>query len=266
MDATYFYKQGQEPLYDDLLWSRPQNRAQAGKLLIIGGNLHGFAAPASAYQQATRAGVGSARIILPDGLRKTVGRMLENVEFSPSTPSGSFAKLALADWLYNAAWADAVLLAGDLGRNSETASSIENFCSKYSGLLTVTKDAVDYFYANPTGLLERPNTCLVVSLAQLQKLASRAKWPQPLAFSMNQTQLAEWLHEFTQEHKASLVTYHNEQIFVAVEGKVSTSKVGDQPIWRVTTAAHATVWWLQNHNKVFESLTTAIHTTFKQNA
>lgn len=263
MDATYFYKQGQEPLYDDLLWSRPQNRAQAGKLLIIGGNLHGFAAPANAYQQAVRAGVGSARIILPDGLRKTVGRMLENVEFSPSTPSGSFARLALADWLENAAWADAVLLAGDLGRNSETASSIESFCAKYRGLLTVTKDAVDYFYADPTSLLGRPNTCLVVSLAQLQKLASRAKWLQPLTFSMNQSQLAKWLHEFTQENKASLVCYHNEQIFVAVNGQVSTTKVSDQPVWRVAIAAHAAVWWLQNPSKVFEGLTTAVHATYQ---
>lgn len=259
MDATYFHKQGSQPLYDDLLWSRPQTRQQAGKLLIIGGNLHGFSAPANAYQQAIKAGVGSARIILPDGLRKTVGRMLENVEFSPSTPSGSFAKLALADWIESAAWAESVLLAGDLGRNSETATSIESFCVKYGGPLIVTKDAIDYFYADPLSLLMRPNTLLVLSLAQLQKLASRAKWPHPLTFAMGQSQLSGWLHEFTKEYKANLITYHNEQILVAANGQVSATTVGDQPVWRLATAAHASVWWLQNPSKPFQALTTAVH-------
>ena len=91
MITPYWHKQFDSPLFSDLLWSRPENKQFAGKLLIIGGNLHGFAAPASAYEQSQRAGIGVARVILPDALQKTIGRIFEAGEFAPSTPSGSFS-------------------------------------------------------------------------------------------------------------------------------------------------------------------------------
>ena len=41
----YWHKQTAEnPLYEDVLWARPENKHGAGKLLVVGGNLHGFAA------------------------------------------------------------------------------------------------------------------------------------------------------------------------------------------------------------------------------
>ncbi|MEO5627834.1 MAG: hypothetical protein ABIQ89_03005 [Candidatus Saccharimonadales bacterium] len=259
MSDTFWHKQTTEALFPDLVWSRPENKQQAGKLLIIGGNLHGFAAPAAAYQEALQAGIGVAKVLLPDALKKTVGRILENGEYAPSTPSGSFNKQALASWLDWTVWADAVLIAGDLGRNSETAVAIEQYTTKTNKQLVITKDAVDYFYADPVKLLMRPNTTLVLSIAQLQKLAKQAKYPTPVQFSMGVAQLVEWLHEFSQTYKANLITYHNENIFVDVNGQISTSHVGDKETWRVATASHVAVWWLQNPNKSFEALTTAVH-------
>ena len=258
MSNTYFYKQGDKPLFEDLVWSRPENRRHAGKLLIIGGNLHGFSAAALAYQEAVKAGIGTGKILLPDALRRTVGYILENGEYAPSTPSGSFSKKALATMLDSAQWADAILLAGDLGRNSETATTVEAFCAKTNLPLVETKDAVDYFYSAPQSLFNRPSTTLVVSLSQLQKLASKAKLEHAVTFAMNQQQLVDWLHDFTKEHLANIVVYHDEQIFVAVNGKVSATKVGEQKSWRVRTAAHSAVWLLQNPQKPFEALTTAV--------
>ncbi len=258
MADTYWRKQGKEPLFPDMVWSRPENRTHAGKLLIIGGNLHGFAAPATAYEEAVRAGIGTATVLLPDALQKTVGRILDHGEFAPSTPSGSFSKPALAEWLDRTAWADGVLLAGDLGRNSETAVTIEQYTEKTDRQLVITKDAADYFYTDPLKILHRPHTTLVLSLAQLQKLARAAKWPQAVTFDLGLAQLVEWLHEFTTEYPCNIVTYHNETIFVACGGKVCTTHVGNQETWRVKTAAHAVVWLIQNPGKPFESLTTAV--------
>ncbi|HSX27740.1 MAG TPA: hypothetical protein VLG25_03070, partial [Patescibacteria group bacterium] len=122
MASTYWQKQTKDkPLFPDLLWSRPENRAQAGKLLIIGGNAHGFAAPAEAYGQALEAGIGVVRVLLPDAVKAVAKHALETVDFAPSTPSGSFSKKGLAEFISHASWADGVLIAGDLGRNSETA-------------------------------------------------------------------------------------------------------------------------------------------------
>lgn len=249
-----------KPLFPDLAWSRPENRQQAGKLLIIGGNAHGFAAPAEAYAEAGRAGIGVARVLLPDAVRKIVGPMLENGEFAPSTPgSGSFSQKALDEVLLHVAWADAVLLAGDLGRNSETAILIEKFLNKNSLAVTLTKDAADYATSAPHTVLDRPKTLLVLSLSQLQRLGTAAKCTRPLTFSMDLLHLVEWLHEFTLAHQPYLIVKHHDQLLVAVQGSVSSTPAPeDVPVWRVKTAARASVWWLQNPSKPFQAFTAAI--------
>lgn len=264
MASTYWHKQTAEPLYPDLLWSRPENRQHAGKLLIIGGNLHGFSAPASAYQEAALAGIGASKVLLPDALKKTVGRILEHGEYAPSTPSGSFNQQALATWLDWSAWADAILLAGDLGRNSETAITIENFVAKTNKPIVITKDAVDYFYTNPNSLLQHSKTTLVLSLAQLQKLSKEARTLKPVTFSMGLPQLVDWLHEFTSEHKSRIVVYHLAHILVAVQGQVTSTAVEEQETWRLKTAAHVAVWWLQNPSKPLEALTTGVFEAFNK--
>src|SRR3989344_1078256 len=142
MEATYWLRQKtDEPLFPDLIWSRPETKQQAGKLLIIGGNQFGFAAPAEAYGAATDAGVGLTRVLLPLAVKKVAGKLLPGLEYSANTPSGSFSKAALGEFLDQAAWADGVLIAGDLGRNSETAILLESFLAKYQGQITLNKDA-----------------------------------------------------------------------------------------------------------------------------
>ncbi len=260
MDRTYWHKQTpDQPLFPDLLWSRPENKRQAGKLLIIGGNAHGFSAPAEAFAAAEKSGIGTARVLLPSSLQKTVGRILEAGEYAPSTPSGSFSQRALAEFLEMAQWADATLLAGDFGRNSETAILLEQFLAKHSGQLALTQDAADYFTKAPTTLLARSDTLLTLSFAQLQKLAVSARFASPFTFDMDFLQLIEGLHQFTAEHQIALIMKHLQTIYVAVKGQVSTTQLNeDIDIWRVDTAARAAVWWLQNYAKPFEAISTGI--------
>jgi hypothetical protein len=248
-----------EPLFPDLIWSRPQNRQSSGKLLIVGGNVQGFSAAGESYSQATKACIGSTRVLLPDSLSKTVGSIFEGGEFAPSTPSGSFSRQALGEVLNLAAWADGVLIAGDLGRNSETAVLLEETVSKYEGQLTLTKDAVDYFTTAPSSLLTRPNTLIVLGFAQLQKLASSARYTKAFTFDMDILRLIEQLHDFTEIHKIAIVTKHLDNIFVGYDGSVSSTKLNIEiDPWRVNSASSAAVWWLQNPNKTFESITTSI--------
>ena len=144
MENTFWVKQDpKKPLFEDLIWNKPENKLHAGKLLIIGGNAHEFAAPGQAYDEAVKAGIGSAKVLLPNVLQKTIGQFLENAEFAPSNKSGGFARAALAEWIAFSDPADAVLIAGDLGRNSETAIVLESFLEKYTGQTVITKDAID---------------------------------------------------------------------------------------------------------------------------
>ncbi|MGH7240938.1 MAG: hypothetical protein ACREGB_01435 [Candidatus Saccharimonadales bacterium] len=260
MEHTYWHRQATDtPLFPDLQWSRPENQATAGKLLIVGGNVYGFAAPAAAFQAASKASIGTARMLLPESLRKVVGTTFTAGELAPTTPSGSFSQKALLELLTMAQWADGVLLAGDFGRNSETAILIEKFLSKYRGQVTLTQDAVDYIVNTPEQVLERTETTLVLSFAQLQKLATSAKFTTAFAFDMDFLRLIEALHVFTTAHTVRIVVKHLENIFVAVDGQVSSTKApADLKVWRVATAAETAVWWLQNPTRPFEALTTAI--------
>lgn len=261
---TYWQKQGTEPLFPDLLWSRPENRQHAGKLLIIGGHAHGFAAPAEAFSAAEKAGIGTARVMLPDHIRPQLAKFQSAglvTEFAPSTPSGSFASKALAELLDASNWADGVLLAGDLGRNSETAILLEKFAAKTKLPLVISKDAVDYFTPSPDVLLARGNACLVLSIAQLQKLAVQAKFTTAITFGMDLMRLVEALHDFTGQYDLNLITKHQDSLIVASGGQVSSTKtkLDVEDSWRVATAATASVWWIQNPSKSFEALTTALH-------
>ncbi len=260
MNPDYWLKQADKPLFPELEWSRPETKAQAGKLLIIGGNSHGFAAPAETYGLAEKTGVGTVRVLLPESLRKSVGKLFPAADYAPSTPSGSFGTPALAEWCDASLWADAVLFPGDLTRNSESTVLLENFLEKYSGQATLTKDVADIACEQPFALLHRPNSLLVLAMGQLRRLGSEAHFARPFTTEMGLVQLAETLHEFTKRFSLYIITKHQGHMVVAVAGQVSTTKLhADNPVWRLPTAAAASVWWLQHPTKPFEALTTSVY-------
>lgn len=256
----YWIKQTiDKPQFEEILWSRPENRNGAGKLLIIGGSEHGFSAVGEAYQTATESGAGTVKAIMPDGIRKHIKFVWEDADFVPSTISGSFAVKSLNELLMHASWADMVLIAGDLERNSETAMLLEKFIEKYSGPLTITKDAVDYFTTHADFISQRENTTLVLSLSQLQKLGTTLKFESPFLLSMGMVMLAQALHSFTDKHSFNIITKELDSIVVGSKGRVSSTKLKeDQEIWRVKTSAKMAVFWMQNPAKPFEAMTTSL--------
>ena len=260
MDHDFWVRQTGKLLFPELEWSRPETKTQAGKLLIIGGNQFGFVEPAEAYREAEKAGIGTARLLLPDSLRRYIGKTFTAGELAPSNPSGSFGSKALASFLDNALWADGVLVAGGVGRNSETTVLLESFAQKYSGQITFTKDAADLFCQQPISILHRQGTLLVVAMGQLRQLGVEAHFPRAFTGDMGLVQLVENLHEFTKRFSVAIVTKHQKHFIVALNGQVSTTAIATDPqIWRVATAAHASIWWLQNPSKPFEALTTATY-------
>ncbi len=259
--ASYWHQQSlDQPLYPDLLWSRPERRSASGKLLIIGGNSSGLSAPAEAFQESQKAGIGEVRVVLPDALKRIVGKTFSAGQFAPSTPSGSFNRQALAEFLTLSRWSDGTLIAGDLGRNSETAILLEQFIIKYSGQLTATDDTVDYLINLPTVTLNRPATTLIINLAQLQKLAIKAAFTTAFTSGMDLLRLIEALHQLTVTYPLNIVVKHLGQIVVASNGEISTTKLKvDRDDWQVKTSTDAAVWWLQNKLQTFAALTSAIY-------
>lgn len=260
MDFSYWKKQSAEsPLYPDIEWSKPEQRSFAGKLAIIGGNKLGFAGVAEAYSVATSAGVGQIKVLLPDVLKKTIPSAITDALFAPTNPSGSLAKDASTDLAAISAWAEGILLIGDAGRSSETAILYEQFLQDYHGPLTITRDAVDLVKNSSQAIVDRPNTLLVVSFAQLQKLFQAVYYPKVLTFSMQLTNLVEALHKFTITYPVTIAVLHKETLVVAHDGGVVTTP-WDNPmaIWRGNTAAKAATYWLWSPSKPLEATATAI--------
>ena len=258
MNHEFWVKQGSEPLFPDMLWSRPENRAQAGKLLIVGGNVHGFTAPAAAYRAAEAAGIGTARVILPQSLEKTVSKVFPEASYAPSTSSGGFGQAALADIYDQAQWADGVLLAGDLGRNSETIVMVDTLLEKYEGTVVAVQDASDIITADPITALHRPHTTVICSLQQLQRLGTSAHFPRAFTSDMGLVKLVETLQEFTKRYTVNVVICHEGHCVVAANGRLSTTKTDRLDTRPVQTAASAATWLIQNPARPFEALTTSL--------
>lgn len=248
MENMYWKKQTtNKPLYPDVEWNKPEQRSQAGRLGIIGGNKLGFAGVGEAYSVATASGVGATRVLLPDALRKTIPPVMTDVLFGATNPSGSLARDASAEMNAISAWATGVLLAGDAGRNSETAILYEDFLKDYTGPLTITRDAVDLIKNSSTTIVERPNTLLVVSFAQLQKIFQNVYYPKILTFSMQLAHVVDALHKFTITYPCGIMVLHKDYLIVAVNGDVTTTEwQNPMAIWRGSVAAKAASYWLWN--------------------
>lgn len=257
----YWHKQTKDkPLFPDMVWSKPENRAQAGKLLIISGNATGFSVAAQAFQSANSAGAGVTRVVLPDFLRSSVPKeVLFELEFAPSVRHGSFSKKALSDLLAHANWADTVLLPGGIGRNSESSVLLEDFVAKYSGLVVIAEDALDIFMQFPEKLFNRPDTIVVADFSQLQKMWHKLTHGESaLKFGMPLATFVEVLHNTTLQVASLIVTNHQDTLYVAYNGIVSTTP-NSEDIWRVQTASKVAVWAMQHPKNLFESVTTALH-------
>lgn len=260
MEPTYWRRQtASKPLFPDVEWSKPERRDQAGKLAIIGGNKLGFVAAAESYQLALETGVGQVKVLLPDALKKSVPSTLLDVVLAPSNPSGGLSSESIHEVRAVTDWADALLLIGDAGRNSETAVLYEKLISEYDGPLTVTRDAIDLVKNNPGLLVERNDTLIIASFAQLQKLFQGIYYPKILTFNMQLLQLVEALHKFTITYPCTIVTLHKDTLIIAHAGTIVTQP-WEQPmaIWRGSIATQAAAYWLWNASHPLEAVTASL--------
>lgn len=256
----YWQKQDpSKPLFPDIEWSKPEQKAHAGKLAIIGGHSGGFVALAESYQLADSLGAGQVRVILPDSLKKLIPSNITDTLFVASNPSGGFSQEAKNDFLAATHWADASLLIGDTGRNSETAMLYESLLKDTSQPLVITRDAIDLLKHAAPQLVERPQTTLVVSFAQLQKLFQSVYYPKILTLSMQLTLLIENLHKFTITYPCTVVTYHNDTIIVAHDGNIVTMSWSNvMAIWRGSVATKAAAYLLWTPQKPLEAIATSL--------
>ncbi len=262
MNHDYWQRQtAEKPLFPDIEWSKPEQRSARGRLGIIGGNKLGFAGVAESYSTALTTGAGEVRVLLPDALRQAIPASMTDVKFGATTPSGSLGREALPEMQALALWSTVLLLCGDAGRNSETAIAYSDLLRQYAGPLVITRDAMDLVKNDSEALVNRPNTLLVVSFAQLQKLFQSVYYPKMLTFSMQLLQLVEAVHKFTLTYPVTIAVLHRDTLIVAHEGSVTTTTWSSpMAIWRGITAARAASYWLWTPSQPLEAVTASLIT------
>lgn len=261
MQTSYWLKQSStKPLFADIEWSRPEQKNQAGRLAIIGGNKLGFVAVATAYQEALALGAGQVRVILPDALKPAIPATILDAVYVPSNPSGGMAQGGAGQVSAALTWSDHGLLIGDAGRNSETAMIYESLLAT-DRPLTITRDAVDLLKNVAPSMVERPHTTLVLSFAQLQKLFQAVYYPKMLSFSMQLSLLVDTIHKFTTTYPCCVVSYHQSQLIISQGGMVVTQELDDPMlIWRGSIATRAACYQLWSPHKLLEATAASIAT------
>lgn len=234
-----------KPLYPDVIWSKPENKNGAGKLLIIGGSAGNFAHVAKSYSQAEQAGAGTIHLLVPDSLR-AVTKQIPFINYAPSNPSGGFAKQALAEVLETAKNIDGALLAGDMGKNSETTLMLEELINKVDIPLFIAPEAVESF-TNFESLLVGKNTVLCLTQNQLRDLFIQVKSETAITSSMQKPNFAKVLRDFSQKNLATLIIEFNGDIWLANNGNVVESVNNFSP-------AKSAVWAIQQPEKLFQTL------------
>ncbi|MBQ8157356.1 hypothetical protein IJ102_03140 [Candidatus Saccharibacteria bacterium] len=226
-DFDYWRKQGAKPLFPEVDSMRPEQRRLAGKILVIGGNKGAFFAVAQVARVAHEIGVGECRILLPDSLKNTIPTS-GDVYFAEAETSGAFGQKSLAEMRRQAAWADAVVLVGDVGRNGETSVVLVEFLADLDKPVYLARDAVDVVMSDAMNwALREQSTVMLLTMPQLQKLLRALYYPKVVTLSMPTNQLVELLHKFTLSYAMVVTTLHNEQLLVAERGEVVSMPLGE---------------------------------------
>ncbi len=259
MSIEHWQKQKVDsPLFPDILWEKPMRRDLAGRLLIIGGSEQGLHDSALAYQEATEAGIGETRVVIPESI-KALASGLPGIDLLPATSSGNLGIKGREHLIFAAHWADGVLLAGNFGRNSETALLLSSLVHQYRGPLTATKDSLELLNGEMTQLIAREETLLVMSLSQLQRAAKEIGFSKAFTSKMDLLHFVEALSELSSKARVAIITKHHDSLIAAYEGRVvSTERPDLDELWCVEIASRATVFWLHNRSKFFDAIATGL--------
>lgn len=265
-DLSYWKKQT-TALYPDLTWNIPEQKT--GKVAVIGGNSQNFSTPIRIAEFLNQNfPIKHLTTILPDALRGKLP-LVANIDFTPSTNSGSFANSRQLELLTAAS--DAALLIGDLSKNSATAVAIANVVNEFFSApdimkpFIITRDSVDLLTSEASNWLTHPSLILIASMAQLQKVFQSVYYPRMILLSQPLIPIIETLHKFTITYPLTILTFHQDNIIVANGGNIVTTHIVDtdySPIslWSGQLAAKVLALNLYNPKKYLAATTAAILT------
>lgn len=250
----------EQNIFSDLHWNIPEQNQ--GIVSIIGGNSQSFRSSIKVAEfLKENYPIKKVNLVLPDAL-KSILPTVEDLEFLPSTESGSFGDDKSLMGTINSS--DFNLILGDLSKNSITEKVIASACENSAKPLIITRDTVDLIAnADIEKILMNENLIIFGSMAQIQKVFRAAYYPRMILLSQSLVQVTETLHKFTLSFPVAIITLHNNQIVIAKNGKVNVIPLemsGYSPImiWSGELAAKILALNLYNPNNFLSATSAAI--------
>jgi hypothetical protein len=250
------------PLYPEVLWDKPENSLNAGKICIIGGNAHAIKEPNEAYQISLKNILKERRVVLPESTKKYFSKehSVPDILFAPSNISGSFSAKSLIDLQTYQSWADCTIFAGDFTKSSETTILINKLIDKSSQLTAICNDGIDIVLQSEISPLQNSNLIITCSLAQLQKLC--ICYSPKFVFTSNLSPLAFYnkLSDLSSNAECYLLVMFQEKLYVAYKGQVVISDLNENLLndasWATKITTVAAIWSMQQPAKRFQALVT----------
>lgn len=207
-------------------FERPDQKTLAGRLLVLGGQANSFFVVANAINTAEKEKIGDVKALMPDSLSKKIPNN-DRVVFLPSDKSGGFSETATSLALNSLTQADAMIVIGDMGKNSETIKFLDELLIKNEKDILLMRDAVDLAISgdNVENWLEKGNIVLFVSIAQFKKILKAVYYPKVINITAPVMQLIEVVHKFTLSYSLTLVIPYGGFIILAKNGKVMSVKM-----------------------------------------
>lgn len=219
MNLDYWIK-SDKAIDENIFWNVPEQRT--GILQIIGGNSNNFSTEIKQTEFLNTLSLKEVRLLLPDSLRTKIPPV-PGINFAPSTESGSFDKSSELKFAINDA--DITLLSGDFSKNSITSVALTSAIKESTKPIIIARDTIDVVSESAEEFIEKGNITIVATMSQLQKLFRNLMYPKMILLSSPLVPIIETLHKFTLSYPVTILTFHQDKIIVAKDGKVSTTSI-----------------------------------------
>ena len=245
-------------LFEDIIWSKPQNKLSAGKYLIIGGNVHELIKSAIIYDSFMKVGASNIRLAMPIAVRKLIKDRSLNIDFLPSTPSGSFSLQATAEILDLAKLSDIAIISSDISKNSETTLMQEHFINNYHKKVCLLSDNIAIFDQFEIDKIDYNEILLIGEVKHLQKLLIN-KFNVLIKESDELYLTVKALSDLTQKIPIKIVTLKNNMILVASAAKVCSTEVDRKINNWIEEICGPACFYLINNSDPYKALCSAVY-------
>ncbi len=212
--------------FESIAWSRPENKRQASKVVILGGSKDHFADTSGYYQELKDITGIKLSLILPDYLSKLVGTKDPNIIFVEGHKTGGyFIRESSNQIIQIINGADTCLMSGEIGRSSETQQFIEHVVDSCKSQTVITESALNCFAENYLeNLLLKEGVAICIDTPALTRLGKNIKFEKAFISNLGFAQKIDYLEMITKKYSATLVISDNDTIWCAKSGEVFYSK------------------------------------------